>query len=174
MGRLVWHHYGLKDKAVIIDNLIRNMTENFADMMRQNTWLSDAVKKRAMRKAARISRVIGVPPSEDTEGFEAELYRGVQVRASFAATLLSVLQNNNELSLRTLFDEDTDYLLRTAPLEANAAYNVRDNRLVVNPGLLMPRFLNANMTDLQVYAAFGFIIGHELTHSVGGSLFFQK
>lgn len=150
-----------------LDNLSSALMSNFQKMVIDSQWLSNEAKHKALRKANASSRVFGVRPEETLARDFKALFALAGARPSFAQTLFGMLRNNHMAALRTLFTGTVESAMRTVPMRPREARGVRDNRLVVNPVVVLPPFLPKEMSEVDVYAYFGFVIGRELTRAAG-------
>ncbi|KAJ1373151.1 hypothetical protein KIN20_035493 [Parelaphostrongylus tenuis] len=62
----------------------------------------------------------------------------------------------DQLNSRDIFD--------TSAVEVNAFYDINQNQIAINAGILQSPFFNASMPRLMNYAAIGAVTGHEITH----------
>lgn len=155
-------------KIDLTNKTIHNLKTNFKILLKENQWLSEQVKTTALNKLSLISRVVGnLPETDNYNDFEA-LFRFVKLQNTFSETLVSVLRNAHLGSLRTLFAGNAEYVMRTALMDPDAAPHVRDNRLLVDPGLVQPAFVKDALQDFEELAGFGFAAAREIARVANG------
>ncbi|MDD3281846.1 MAG: M13 family metallopeptidase, partial [Bacteroidales bacterium] len=126
--------------------------------IKQNTWMTDETKEKALEKLGTFIVKIGYPDkwrSYEALSIESDTYYANVVRA-------------NRFELAYQLDKigkpvDRSLWLMT-PQMVNAYYNPTTNEICFPAGILQPPFFDMKADDAVNYGAIGVVIGHEMTH----------
>jgi putative endopeptidase len=125
-------------------------------------WMSDATKRAARRKLARLALMIGYPDTWKTYAFEIAPGR-------FAVNLLAA--NADEVTTHVAragqpFDRRE---WQMPAFEVSAYYNPSANNAAVPAGILAPPFFGARRSIAANLGGIGMAVGHEMTHGFDDS-----
>jgi putative endopeptidase len=158
LGKLYVEKYFPPSAKSYMMDLVNNLQRTYVERIRNNTWMSDSTKAKAIDKLDAYIKKIGYPDKWKD-------YSSISITRS---SLISNLQhigtweywyNINKLGKPV---DKTEWYM-TAPT-VNAYYNPSFNEIVFPAGILQPPFYFQNGDDALNYGAIGAVIGHEMTH----------
>lgn len=138
--------------------LVDNLKIALGERIKQNTWMTDETKEKALEKLGTFIVKIGYPDkwrNYEALSIERDTYYANVVRA-------------NRFELAYQLDKigkpvDRSLWLMT-PQMVNAYYNPTTNEICFPAGILQPPFFDMKADDAVNYGAIGVVIGHEMTH----------
>ena len=143
-----------KQTAVtLVDAIVKAMDEQIGRL----DWMSDATKKTAQAKLAKVVRMLGFPEKWRIYDFEVRRddFAGNRLRATAAETR-RVLSRAGKPVDRTEWQMNT--------YEVNAYYDPTANNTALPAGILQPPFFGPDRSIAANLGGIGMVIGHELTH----------
>ncbi|KAL2085856.1 hypothetical protein ACEWY4_019176 [Coilia grayii] len=166
-GRLFVDKHFQEDKKHMMEELIDGIRWAFIDMLeKENDWMDDATKKKAIEKAHAVLPKVGYP-----EFILNDTYINEDIKE------LSFSENdyfgNVMQTLRLIAQSDIGWLRKpvprtewfTNPTTVNAFYSSFTNQIRFPAGELQkPFFWGLGYPRSLSYGAIGVIVGHELTH----------
>ncbi|XP_005932227.1 phosphate-regulating neutral endopeptidase PHEX [Haplochromis burtoni] len=166
-GRLFVNTHFQEDKKHLMEELIDGIRWAFIDMLeKENDWMDDLTKKRAVEKAHAVLAKVGYPEfilndtylNEDLKQLELkenDYYGNVMQTLKFIA--------QSDLSWLRKSVPRTEWF--TNPTTVNAFYSSSTNQIRFPAGELQkPFFWGKEYPRSLSYGAIGVIVGHELTH----------
>uniref|UniRef100_A0A3P8PAF9 Phosphate regulating endopeptidase homolog, X-linked n=1 Tax=Astatotilapia calliptera TaxID=8154 RepID=A0A3P8PAF9_ASTCA len=164
-GRLFVNTHFQEDKKHLMEELIDGIRWAFIDMLeKENDWMDDLTKKRAVEKAHAVLAKVGYPEfilndtylNEDLKQLKENDYYG-----NVMQTLKFIAQS--DLSWLRKSVPRTEWF--TNPTTVNAFYSSSTNQIRFPAGELQkPFFWGKEYPRSLSYGAIGVIVGHELTH----------
>ena len=141
-----------------MEALVANLKAAMAGRIAANDWMSEATRKIALDKLAKMDVMVGYPDKwRDYTALTvspADLYGNVERAGKFdAAYHLADLGNPVDHKKWGM-----------NPQTVNAYNGVLENKIVFPAGILQPPMFDANADDAANYGAIGAIIGHEISH----------
>lgn len=138
--------------------LVEDIIQSFTDRLRNNSWMSDATKSKALEKLSAFRAKIGHP----------EKYRDYSVldlrKNDFFGNILKCREFEMKRQLSRIGKEVDRSEWEMPPQTVNAYFNQTGNEIVFPAGILQPPFFDVTMDDAVNYGAIGSIISHEITH----------
>ncbi|XP_076026595.1 phosphate-regulating neutral endopeptidase PHEX [Genypterus blacodes] len=166
-GRLFVNTHFHEDKKHMMEELIEGVRWAFMDILeRENDWMDDQTKKRAVEKAHAVLAKVGYPEfilndtylNEDLKQLafsEKDYFGNVMQTLTFIA--------HSDLSWLRKSVPRTEWF--TNPTTVNAFYSSSTNQIRFPAGELQkPFFWGREYPRSLSYGAIGVIVGHELTH----------
>ena len=162
LGELVGQDYVAKyfppsSKAKMVE-LVANLKTAMADRIEHNSWMSEATKKAAVEKLAKMDVMVGYPDKfRDYSKLEIrpdDLYGNVQRAQRF----------NADYDMEDLDKPVNHKKWGMNPQTVNAYNGGGENKIVFPAGILQPPFFDPNADDAVNYGAIGAVIGHEISH----------
>ena len=158
VGQLyVEKYFPAKAKERMI-KLVSNLKVALNERIQNLKWMSDATKKEAELKLAKINVKVGYPDKWID-------YSKVTVST---ASYFENVMNANRFAVRRDFDKIGKPVDRAdwgmTPQTVNAYYSPNMNEIVFPAGILQPPFFFIDADDAVNYGAIGVVIGHEMTH----------
>jgi putative endopeptidase len=138
--------------------LVNNLKASLSQRINGLTWMSDATKKEAQAKLAKINVKIGYPDkwidySSLTIGTDS-YYANSKSARQFAV--------NRDISKIGKPVDRSEWGM--TPQTINAYYSPNMNEIVFPAGILQPPFFFMDADDAVNYGAIGMVISHEMTH----------
>lgn len=147
------------EKKERITKLCNKIIAEYREKLKETDWLSAQTKEKAIEKLDAITlNVIGPDKWEDYSDLK------LKGKSYFEDTMILTnyyTKKNQKLTNKTV--DKTEWKLNT--LETNAYYNFLDNSVNILLGILGGDIYNDDMTDEEMYAGIGMIIGHEISHA---------
>jgi putative endopeptidase len=138
--------------------LVSNLKVALNDRIQHLKWMSDATKKEAEAKLAKINVKVGYPDKWIDYS---------KVAVSKESYFVNIM-NANRFAVKREFDKIGKPVDRLewgmTPQTVNAYYSPNMNEIVFPAGILQPPFFYMDADDAVNYGAIGVVIGHEMTH----------
>ena len=159
VGRLyVARHFPPEAKQEM-DILVKNLLRAFGESIDNLTWMTDATKKKAKEKLAKITTKIGY----------TKAWRDYSDLSVVPDDLFSNTLNSNRIE----FSRNVNKLGRSVnreewgmtPQTVNAYYNPSQNEIVFPAAILQSPFFNKDAEAPLNYGGIGAVIGHEISHA---------
>jgi len=169
VGILFSEHLKLQSQEKRVEKMIDYLKDAFEDMIDDQTWMSEDMKKRATAKIEHIKTTIGIPRKDRSDKFLNRHYAKIIIHENFVQTLFSAKLFNMRLLYNSLYLKpgESDMLAHFLINEANASYDLRENKMEINSGIMRHPFLSNKTLDIEMFADLGFVISHEITHPIG-------
>ena len=139
-------------------HLVENLQWALSERIKQNTWMADSTKAKAIDKLSSFIVKIGYPDKWRD-------YSALTIsRDSYFANIMRAAEFESKYQLAKIgkpVDRSTWYM---TPQTVNAYYNPSTNEICFPAGILQPPFFDMNADDAFNYGAIGVVIGHEMTH----------
>lgn len=142
------------------EEMVQNIKAELKIRLEQNSWMSEATRKQALKKLDKMQIYVGYPEKWID-------YSKVTIkRDDYFGNLVRLNQWQNRRDFDKFGKSVVPELFTglSQPTEVNAGYNQVGNRIEIPAGILQPPFFDASMDDAVNYCTIGAVIGHELTH----------
>lgn len=123
-------------------------------------WMDDGTREAARRKIETLSIAIGIPREKPDDRDDAKIGR-----ASFLSDVVRLRTLATQRNLATIGQATNFDAWRFSGSTANAYFDPRKNEMVIAAGILVAPIFDERRTTTSVFDA---IVGHELTHALGG------
>ena len=153
---------GLKEEYL---KYCKEVKDVFAQRIKDNDWLSDASKKKALEKLDAMVFNVAYPDKWYTEGLAdfsksqsllEDIYTIRKAHLNLMKTLLGKSREEESFTV-TIIDNNSSLAVQ------NAFYDINFNSMNMLPGYILPPFFD-NAQSLAInYECFG-TMGHEITH----------
>jgi len=158
VGQLYVEKYFTPQAKARMVQLIANLKVALNERIQNLVWMSDATKKEAETKLAKINVKVGYP----------DKWRDyTNLTVSKDSYFVNVM-NASYFEFKRDLDKIGKPLDRSewgmTPQTVNAYYNPNMNEIVFPAGILQPPFFYSEADDAVNYGAIGVVIGHEMTH----------
>jgi predicted metalloendopeptidase len=159
VGRLYVNEYFPAESKERMDQLVQNLLKAYELSINELSWMTDATKKRAQEKLAKIRTKIGY----------TEKWRDYSQLTIQADDLIGNAMRSSEVEHQRMLDKlgrpvDRDEWAMT-PQTVNAYYNPGLNEIVFPAAILQPPFFDPHAEDAVNYGGIGAVIGHEISHA---------
>jgi putative endopeptidase len=142
------------------EEMVQNIKSELKIRLEQNSWMSEATRKQALKKLDKMQIYVGYPEKW------LDSSKVTIKRDDYFGNLIRLNQWQNRRNFDELGKPVVPELFTglSQPTEVNAGYNQVGNRIEIPAGILQPPFFDASMDDAVNYCTIGAVIGHEFTH----------
>lgn len=160
----------LYEKIVIKDeekeslrDLFNDIKFYFGKMLKENSWLSNDTKEKALIKLDNMKVYVGI---EDDDSYGNIIDVSGE---NFISNIISINKSSFNLSLKLLDDDKTIKALSES--EVNAYYSPVDNAVYIPSSVMF--LMDREDSYYEILGTIGMVIAHEVTHGFdyNGSLF---
>jgi putative endopeptidase len=141
--------------------LVKDLQQAFEDRLKENTWMSDSTKAKALEKLHAMHINVGYPDKwEDMEKF-------VDIREdqNLVENFIRIGQETRAAMFRKYWHQPVDKTrMVCTPQTVNAFYHPLFNSINFPAAILQPPFFDVNADYASNYGAIGVVMGHEMTH----------
>ena len=151
----------------IADEMVENVREEFKKMLDELSWMDDATKVRAQKKADQITPHIGYANEILDDNLINEFYKGLNIENdSFMKNFLRLKKFISAYYIKEFRKpiDKQDWRTHGGAAIVNAFYNGDENSIQFPAGILDGVFFKADRPLYMNYGAIGFVVGHEITH----------
>ncbi|CAF3298795.1 unnamed protein product [Rotaria socialis] len=169
ISKIYINTYFNKDSQKQAREMVNNIRNVFINMVNQSTWMDLRSKIRTIKKVRAIKEKIGYPvylENDDMVKVEKE-YEEYKFNSSFMSNALRLIQLNSKRNLQIFRDPiDKNEWTRALPTSINAIYHILFNDITFPAAFLQTPIFDQYVPKYLNYGAIGFVIGHEITHSL--------
>lgn len=163
LGQLYVEKYFTPEAKERMDKLVKNLSDTFAERIKNLDWMSETTKEKALEKLNAFTPKIGY-----TEKWKT--YDGLAISPTdFYGNVINAKQWAYS-DMVSQFGQPVD---RTrwgmTPPTVNAYYSPVNNEIAFPAGILQFPFFAFNADDAVNYGGIGAVIGHEMTHGFDDS-----
>lgn len=163
IGRLYIEKYFDEQCKDEVENITKEIIENFQERLEKIDWMSESTKKGAINKLKNVNVKIGYPDKWKN-------YNKLIIASSKdGGTLVENVMNIFVMEVKKQFDKLNREVDRDEwnmePFVVNAYYNPIHNEIVFPAGILQKPFYDYNASKECNLGGIGTVIGHELTHA---------
>lgn len=163
VSKLYIDAYFNKESKDGVENITKEIIDNFEKRLQRVTWMSDYTRLQALNKLQNINVKIGYPNKWND-------YSNINIRSYSEGG--SLVENTINIYLE---ESKTQFLKLSKPVDkdewnmgactVNAYYNPTNNEIVFPAGILQAPFYDKNASIEKNLGGIGAVIGHELTHA---------
>ncbi len=164
LSRLYCDQYVAEQDKQNIYKLIEEIVAAYKDMLREEDFLSEATREKAIEKLDKL-RIHCMYPDDWSE----YSYDDLELSDSYLDAIAEIEQYKAEKELSKLNEPvDHDKWLEE-PILQNAFYLPDSNAINIMPGLIGDVLYRSDMPEEEMYGKVGVIIGHEISHAFDAS-----
>ncbi|MBQ0046941.1 MAG: M13 family metallopeptidase [Prevotellaceae bacterium] len=157
--------YFPKENKEKVLSIVENLRDSFAERIKEQAWMSEETKQKALHKLSCMKVKIGYPDKWDDMS-------GLVVDPS-----LSLFENSErigeffwQMSKEKYFNKPVDKTeWHMAPIQVNACFSPIDNDITFPAAILQAPFFDMEADDAVNLGAIGVVISHEMTHGFDDS-----
>ncbi len=141
-----------------MDELVSNLLKAYESSIKDLTWMTDATKKKALAKLAKITPKIGYPSKWRD-------YSQLEIKADdLFGNMTRAAKHEHQRMINKLGKPVDREEWGMTPQTVNAYYRPSGNEIVFPAAILQPPFFTADADDAANYGGIGAVIGHEISH----------
>jgi len=161
IGKLYVQKYFPESSKQRVVKLVKDLQQAFEDRLKDNTWMSDETKAKAIEKLHAMYINVGYPDKWQ----DMEKYIDIRENENLIENYIRISQETTQASLRKYWHKPVDKtVMACTPQTVNAFYNSRFNSINFPAAILQPPFFDPEADYASNYGAIGMVIGHEMTH----------
>ena len=161
IGKLYVQEYFPESSKQRVIRLVKDLQQAFEDRLKENTWMSDSTKAKALEKLHAMHINVGYPNKwEDMEKFV-----DIRENENLVENFIRINQEARAAMFRKYWHQPVDKTLMVCtPQTVNAFYHPLFNSINFPAAILQPPFFDVNADYASNYGAIGVVMGHEMTH----------
>ncbi len=163
----VKEHFSAEDKAAV-EEMIGQILEEYEVIINRQDWMSDATKKKAIRKLETMQVKIGYPDRWPAARDMMQV-TPVSEGGSLLSNLLVSMQVAIDDSLNKLGQKVDRSEWDVTPQTINAMYDPLNNEIIFPAAILQAPFYDSDNSYGANLGGIGFIIAHEVSHAFDSS-----
>jgi len=161
IGKLYVQKYFPESSKQRVVKLVKDLQQAFEDRLKDNTWMSEETKAKAIEKLHAMHINVGYPDKWQ----DMEKYIDIRENENLVENYIRISQETTQASLRKHWHKPVDKtVMACSPQTVNAFYNSRFNSINFPAAILQPPFFDPQADYANNYGAIGMVIGHEMTH----------
>ena len=141
--------------------MVKDLQQAFEDRLKDNTWMSDSTKAKALEKLHAMHINVGYPNKwEDMEKF-------IDIREdqNLVENFIRITLESRAALIRKYWHKPVDKtIMPFSPQTVNACYVPMFNSINFPAAILQPPFFDPEADYVCNYGAVGAVIGHEMSH----------
>ena len=147
------------------EQIINDIIEEYKIKIKNNAWLSEQTKQKALLKLENMKINVGYPDKWEDSSQKYDL------NDNLLDNIINMNRVNVEFANNSIINKEKYWIM--SPLTVNAYYNPQDNSINFPIALLDYELYNESNSYYQNLGSFGSIIAHEITHAFdnNGALF---
>ena len=161
IGKLYVKEFFPESSKQRVVKLIKDLQQAFEDRLKENTWMSDSTKAKALEKLHTIHINAGYPDKWQ----DMEKYIDIRENENLVENFIRINQEMRKANLRKHWRQPVDKTeMPCSPQTVNAFYHPLFNSINFPAAILQPPFFDPEADYASNYGAIGVIMGHEMTH----------
>ena len=158
LGKLYVREYFGAEAKKKIKSVVADLFEAYEARIKNLDWMSEATKKKALKKLRAMDRKLGYPDTWKS-------YKGLVIRPDeYLGNAIRTIQFEHARVLRRLKKPVDRKEWFMTPQTVNAYCSFGFNDVVFPAAILQPPFFDPRADNAVNYGAMGSVIGHEITH----------
>lgn len=163
-GKIYVEKYFSEESKADVEAMIEKIKEAYKDIIRNQEWMSEETKEKAIRKLDTMQVKIGYP-DEWPDSMEMMQVTPISEGGSLLSNLLVNMQVSIEDNLQDLNREVDRTTWSMTPQTVNAYYNPGNNEIVFPAAILQPPFYDPEGDEASNLGGIGYVIAHEISHA---------
>ena len=161
VGKLYVKEYFPETSKQRVYRLVKDLQQAFEDRLKDNTWMSEETKAKALEKLHAMYINVGYPDKwEDMEKFV-----DIRENENLIENYIRITQEARKATYRKYWRKPVDKtMMACTPQTVNAFYNPMFNSINFPAAILQPPFFDTEADYVSNYGAIGTVIGHEMSH----------
>lgn len=163
----VEEHFSLEDKEAV-EQIIDRILKEYENVIRNQDWMSEATKEKAICKLQTMQIKIGYPEQWPEEKDMMQV-TPVSEGGSLMSNLLTSMEVSIKYKLQRLDGPVDRSLWNTAPQTVNAYYEPSNNEIIFPAAILQAPFYDHENSEGANLGGIGYVIAHEVSHAFDAS-----
>ncbi len=161
IGKLYVKEYFPESSKQRVYRLVKDLQQAFEDRLKENTWMSDSTKAKALEKLHAMHINVGYPDKWQ----DMEKFIDIRETENLVENFIRIKQESRQAQLRKYWHQPVDKtMMPCSPQTVNAFYHPLFNSINFPAAILQPPFFDPEADYVCNYGAIGAVIGHEMTH----------
>ena len=161
IGKLYVKDYFPETSKQRVYRLVKDLQQAFEDRLKENTWMSDSTKAKALEKLHAMHINVGYPDKWQ----DMEKFIDIRETENLVENFIRIKQESRQAGLRKYWHQPVDKtMMPCSPQTVNAFYHPLFNSINFPAAILQPPFFDPEADYVSNYGAIGAVIGHEMTH----------
>ena len=161
IGKLYAAEYFPETSKQRVYRLVKDLQQAFEDRLKENTWMSDSTKAKAIEKLHAMHINIGYP--DEWEGLEK--FVDIREDQNLVENFIRIQQESRAANYRKYWRKPMNKKqMPMSPQTVNACYVPNFNSINFPAAILQPPFFDPESDYVCNYGAVGAVIGHEMSH----------
>ena len=161
IGKLYVKEYFPESSKQRVLRLVKDLQQAFEDRLKENTWMSDSTKAKALEKLHAMYINVGYPDKWQ----DMEKFIDIRENENLVENYIRISQEARQATIRKYWHQPVDKtMMPCSPQTVNAFYHPLFNSINFPAAILQPPFFDPEADFAANYGAIGMVIGHEMTH----------
>ena len=161
IGKLYVKDYFSETSKQRVYRLVKDLQQAFEDRLKENTWMSDSTKAKALDKLHAVHINVGYPDKWQ----DMEKYIDIRENENLVENFIRIEKESRAALFRQYWGKPVDRtMMPCSPQTVNAFYASPLNSINFPAAILQPPFFDPESDYAANYGAVGVVIGHELSH----------
>ena len=161
IGKLYVAEYFPESSKQRVFRMVKDLQQAFEDRLKENTWMSDSTKAKAIEKLHAMHINVGYPDKWQ----DMEMFIDIRENDNLVENFIRITQEMRQARIRKRWHQPVDKtIMPCSPQEVNAFYSPLRNSINFPAAILQPPFFNPEADYVSNYGAVGTVIGHEMSH----------
>ena len=161
IGKLYVKEFFPESSKQRVYRMVKDLQQAFEDRLKENTWMSDSTKAKAVEKLHAMYINIGYPD----EWEDLEKFYDIREDQNLVENFIRIHQESRAANYRKYWRKPMNKkLMPMSPQTVNACYVPNFNSINFPAAILQPPFFDPEADYVCNYGAVGTVIGHEMSH----------
>lgn len=147
-----------------VESMVREMIEVYKERIRNNDWLNDQTKEKAILKLKTLTVHVGYP-EEIPPYYDMFTIDGYENGSDLVLERLKMTRIKNELEFQK-YNKPVNRNIWSMPASmVNAYYNPTNNQIVFPAAILQKPYYSLDQAPSENYGGIGAVMAHEISHA---------
>ena len=161
IGKLYVKEYFPESSKQRVYRLVKDLQQAFENRLKENTWMSEETKAKALEKLHAMYINVGYPDKWQ----DMEKFIDIRENENLVENAIRIIQEVRQAQLQKYWHQPVDKtMMACTPQTVNAFYNPLFNSINFPAAILQPPFFDPEADYASNYGAIGVVISHEMTH----------
>jgi len=161
IGKLYVKEYFPESSKQRVYRLVKDLQQAFEERLKENSWMSDSTKAKALEKLHAMHINVGYPDKWQ----DMEKFIDIRENDNLVENFIRIKQEMRQARIRERWHKPVDKTrMPCSPQEVNAFYHPLYNSINFPAAILQPPFFDPDADYVCNYGTVGTIIGHEMSH----------